>query len=87
MAVVVVEIGLPSDGRGGGGGGVDVTPTGFPSFSREWEKLIFSCKLILGTSVHEKIFQIGSTVLDLKLDKGRVLRVATYLPLPQLNKN
>ena len=30
-------------------------------------------RLILETSVHEKIFQIGPTVLALKLDKGRVL--------------
>ena len=29
--------------------------------------------LILRTSVHEKNFQIGPTVLALKLDKGRVL--------------
>ena len=52
-------------------------PTGFSNFSREWEelswKLNFSCSLVLGTSVHEKIFQIGPTVLALKLDKGRVL--------------
>ena len=35
---------------------------------------IFSCRLILGTvDVYEKIFQIGPTVLALKLDKGRVL--------------
>ena len=33
----------------------------------------FRCRLILGTSVHEKVFQIGPTVLALKLDKGRVL--------------
>ena len=38
---------------------------------------IFSCGLILGTFVHEKIFQIGPTVLALKLDKERVLGVAT----------
>ena len=31
---------------------------------------IFSCSLILGASVHQKIFQIGPTVLALKLDKG-----------------
>ena len=28
--------------------------------------------LILGTSVHERIFQIGPTILALKSDKGRV---------------
>ena len=35
------------------------------------------------TSAHEKIFQIGPTVLALKLDKGRVLGggVATTPPL------
>ena len=41
-----------------------------------YSKLIFSCRLILGASVHEKMFQIGATVLALKLDKGRVLGVA-----------
>ena len=34
---------------------------------------IFSCSLILGTSVHEKMLQIGPTVLALKLDNGRML--------------
>ena len=34
---------------------------------------IFSCSLILGTSVHEKTWQIGPTVLPLKLDEGGVL--------------
>ena len=38
---------------------------------------ISSCSLILRTSVHEKKFQIGPTVLALKLDEGRVLGVAT----------
>ena len=38
---------------------------------------IFSCSLIPGTTVYEKIFQIGPTVLALKIDKGRVLGVAT----------
>ena len=33
----------------------------------------YSCRLILGASVHEKIFQIGSTVLALKLHKERAL--------------
>ena len=36
---------------------------------------------MLGASVHEKIFQIGPTVLALRLDKGRVLGVAT-IPSP-----
>ena len=31
---------------------------------------IFSCSLILGTFVHEKIFQIGLNVSGLKLDAG-----------------
>ena len=35
--------------------------------------IFFSCSLILGASVYEKIFQIGSTVLALKLDKGSML--------------
>ena len=30
---------------------------------------IFSCSLILGTSFHEKIFQVGPTVLVLKIDQ------------------
>ena len=34
---------------------------------------IFSCSLILGSSVHQKICQIGPTILALKLDTGRVL--------------
>ena len=33
---------------------------------------IFSCSLIIGTSVHEKTWQIGPTVLPLKLDEGGV---------------
>ena len=37
----------------------------------------FTCRLNFGTSFHEKNFQIGLTVLALKLDKGRVLGVAT----------
>ena len=49
----------------------------FSNFCQKWEELflnyIFNCRLILGTSVHEKIFQIGLTVLALKLDKRRVL--------------
>ena len=34
---------------------------------------MFSCRLILGTSVHERIFQVGPTVLALKLGKERLL--------------
>ena len=34
---------------------------------------IISCSLILGTSVHEKNFQIGPAVLALKLDEQRAL--------------
>ena len=62
--------------REGGGGGCH-PPTGLSNFSQKWEelfcKLNFFCRLILGTSAHEKIFQIGNTILALKLDKGRVL--------------
>ena len=71
------------------GGGMDATPppTGFSNLSQEWEelsgKLNFTCRLILGTSVYEKIFQIGPTVLALKLEKGRVV---TPSPSP-LSKN
>ena len=54
---------------------MDVTPKGFSSFSREWGELLFQTKIlavghVLEASVHEKIFQIGPTVLALKLDKG-----------------
>ena len=31
---------------GGGGGGLDATTTGFSSFSREWEELLFQTKLL-----------------------------------------
>ena len=63
-------------------------PTGLSSFSREWEELF--CKLtanvlavgsLLGISVHEKKFQIGPTVLALKLDKERVLRGMATTPM------
>ena len=60
------------------GGGLDATPQQvFLIFLRNGKsffcKLHFSSRLIFGASVHEKIFQIGPTVLALKLDKGRVL--------------
>ena len=56
------------------GGGEDAGFQFFPRMGRPFfANQIFSCRLILGTSVHEKIFQIGPTVLALKLDKGRVL--------------
>ena len=65
-------------GRGGGGEWTP-PPNRFLKFFLKWEKLLFQTKffavrsLILGTSVHEKIFQTGPTVLALKLDEGRVL--------------
>ena len=73
--------------KGGGGGGVDATPaTDFSNFSQEWEELfanqIFSSSLILGTSFHKKIVQIGPTVLALKLDEGRVLGGGNHHPPP-----
>ena len=46
---------------------------GFSNFSQKWEELFLQtkfCRLILGTSAHEKMFQIGPTILALKLDKG-----------------
>ena len=60
-------------------------PTGFSNFSQKCEELfansIFTCRLILGTSVHEKNFQIGPTVLALKLErKGRVLGGGNHPP-------
>ena len=62
----------------GGGEAVDATLNRFFKFFLRMGRAftpdkIFSCNLILGTSVHEKIFQIGPTVLALKLDEGRVL--------------
>ena len=47
---------------------------------------IFSCSLILGTSVHEKTWQIGPTVLPLKLDdithiKTRASGALTPVPI------
>ena len=49
-------------------------PTGCSSFLANGKSFIpnkiFSCSLILGTSVHEKTCQIGPTVLALKLDEG-----------------
>ena len=39
------------------------------------------------TSVHEKNFQMETAVFALKLDKGRVLEVATLPPPPPLNKS
>ena len=78
-------------GGRGGGGEVDATPNRFSQFCWEWGELFlqsnfFSCRLILGTSVHEKNFQMETAVLALKLDKGKVLDVATPPP-PPLNKS
>ena len=68
-------------GGGGGGGGdeVDATPNRFSQFCWEWGELslqsnFFSCRLILGTSVHEKNFQMETAILALELDKGRCWR-------------
>ena len=50
-------------------------PQVFPLFLRMGRAFvpnkIFSCSLILGSSVHGKTWQIGPTVLPLKLDEGR----------------
>ena len=64
------------------GCGCHSLPTGFSSFFSGMgiafsANYIFSCRLILRASVHEIIFQIGPTILTLKLDKGTVLGVAT----------
>ena len=60
-----------------GGGGMPLVQQVFPVFLGNGKSIfaieISSCRLILGASVHKKIFQIGPTVLALKLDKGRVL--------------
>ena len=61
-------------GGGVGGGGACQPPKGFSYFSPEWGELLFQtnfcCRHILGASVHEKDFQIGPTVLAVKLDKS-----------------
>ena len=64
----------PMAKEGGGGGGVVATPQQvFPVFLGN-EKSFFQTKsLAVGSSFHETNFQIGPTVLDLKLDKARVL--------------
>ena len=61
--------------------GVDATPhppNRISSFSWEWEELLFQTNFLAVVSflghLSMKIFQIGPTVLALKLDKGRVLR-------------
>ena len=61
-----------------GGGGWMPSPSRFFQFFSEMGRAFlqtkfFTCAFILETSVHEKHFQIGPTVLALKLDKGRVL--------------
>ena len=68
------------------GGGCHPQQFFFQFFSRMGRAFIpnkiFSCRLVSGTSFHQKLCQIGSTVLALKLDKGRVLGVAT-ISLPR----
>ena len=63
--------------KGGGGRWMLIPNRFFPVFLGNRKsfnaKQNFSCSLILGTYVHEKIFQIGPTILALKSDKGRVL--------------
>ena len=54
----------------GGGGGYHLPKRVFPVSLMIGEiQPIFSCRLILEASVHKKIFQIGATVLALKLEK------------------
>ena len=56
-------------------------PNRFFQFFSGMERAFLQAKfLAVGSSVHEKIFQIGPTFLALKLDKGRVLGVATTPP-------
>ena len=68
---------------GGGGGWIPPLQQVFRVFLGNgksfYSKQNFICSLILGTSVHEKRFQIGLTVFALKLDKRRVLGVAMTL--------
>ena len=72
--------------KGGGGGGGCTPHNRFFKIFSEMERAflqtnLFRCRLILGRSVHGKIFQIGPTVLALKLDKDSVLGGANH-PLP-----
>ena len=74
-------------GEGRGGGDLNATPNRRSQFCWEWGELFlqsnfFSCRLILGTSVHEKNFQMETAILALKLDKGKVLEVANPPPPP-----
>ena len=68
--------------RGGGGGCPQQVFAIFSgmgtAFSANYN---FSCRLILGTSVHQKIFRIGPIVLALKVDKGRVLVGVATTPI------
>ena len=76
---------------------MDTTPTGFSNFSREWKKLfsanyIFSCRLILVTSVHEKNFTDRTDHLGSKIRQredaagGRVAYFLTMKMTFSLNK-
>ena len=64
-------------GGGGGGGGAGCHPLRqvFPIFLGNEKSIfankIFSCRLVIVTSVHDKIFQIRPAILALKLDQGR----------------
>ena len=69
---------MAKEGGGGGGGGMDATPQQvFQFFLRMGRAFIpnkiFSFSLILEIFVHENKFQIGPTVLALKLDEGRMM--------------
>ena len=60
-------------------------PTGFSSFSRECEDLLFQTKFLsvvssLGHLYIKNFFEIGPTVLALKLHKGKVLGLEGWPP-------
>ena len=63
-------------------GVMDATPNRVFQFFLRMERAfipnkIVSYSLIIGTSVHEKMFQMGPTGLALKLDECRVLEVGS----------
>ena len=67
-------INTPMAGGGGGGEGGGMVFQFFLGMGRAFiPNKTFSCSLILGAFVHENLFQIGPTVLVLKLDKRRML--------------
>ena len=76
-----------ANGGGGGGGGLDATPSQqvFLIFLEMGRAFLQTKFLPVGSSLGllsmKKYFQIGPTVLALKLDKGRVRGGGNHPPL------